>query len=88
MQVVHAREALQQNRGKAKVGASGGSGSKVERQVVGASLRCPVVALCADAGSQLVTRCSGFFQFASCASLVQECPKGVGKSVGNLSTGM
>jgi len=56
VQVVHAREALQQNRGKAKVGASGGSGSKVERQVVGASLRCPVVALCGDAGSQLATR--------------------------------
>ena len=52
VQVVHAREALQQNRGKAKVGASGGSGSKVERQVVGASLRCPVLALCGDAGSQ------------------------------------
>ena len=86
VQVVHAREALQQNRGKAKVGASGGSGSKVERQVVGASLRCPVVALCGDAGSQLATRCSGFFQFASCASL-EECPKSVGKSMGNLSTG-
>ena len=85
MQVVQAREALQQNRGKAKVGASGGSGSKVERQVVGASLRCPLVALCGDAGSQLLTRCSGFFQFASCASL-EECPKSVGKSMGNLST--
>ena len=86
MKVLHAREALQQNRGKAKVGASGGSGSKVERQVVRASLRCPVVALCGGAGSQLATRCSGFFQFASCASL-EECPKSVGKSMGKLSTG-